>query len=217
MNLYPAEPSPVVSSDQKLNELMATHAEIKIWGWGGLTAFVPAATTIDRFIASAPDTLYANKAKAVFQSEYQSYLAAGGKPDRVNVLTRTGFDTLAAGLYIFAVDPYGRVRIAAQSTETTSDQGAVAGSPEAQVNHALLFPGLSVLTAGTMEIRRNGDQPYLHAVSTRSAPCFYWRFAPTIRADVANHSERYLLSLGHLFSSLEKMRIPLSGVLVRKF
>jgi hypothetical protein len=202
LDLYPEPPTPVLSTESKLRELMAAYSAIAIWGWSGLTAFVPGEETIDRFITSATETLYTSKEAGMLQNVYREFADSGGTSAQINVLTRTGFDTLAAGSYIFAVDRYGRVRIA-------RDDG---------VNrHALLFPGLPVLTAGAMELRRADDQPVIHAIAMDTAPYFYSRFAATIRDDVAKRSDDYLLSLGHMFASLKVMRIPVEGVLIRKF
>lgn len=216
MELYPAAPPTDASSGDKLSEFMAANAEIKIWGWGGLTAFIPAQSAIDRFISSATDTLYADQNAVLFQDEYRRFLEAGGTPDQVIALTRRTFDSLPSGLYGFAVDAYGRVRIARRATAQMRSASESA-APVAQAGHDMLFPGSGVLTAGIMEITRNNDQEAIKVITTRSESYFYSRISPSLREDVTRNSETYLLSLGHLFASLKSMQILLDGVLIRKF
>lgn len=216
MELYPAPPPMDESSGEKLNDLMAANAEIKIWGWGGLTAFIPSESAIERFISSATDTLYTDKDAALFQGEFRRFLEAGGRPDQVIALTRGVFDTLSPGIYSFAVDAYGRIRVARRAT-VQMPYASNANTSSAQVGHDMLFPGSSVLTAGSLEIARSQDQTAIEMISTRSESYFYSVISPTVREDVVRNAETYLLSLGHLFASLRSMQVPLDGVLIRKF
>jgi len=216
MELYPTPPPMAESSGEKLNELMAANAEIKIWGWGGLTAFIPSEAAIERFISSATDTLYHDKNAILFQDEFRRFLEAGGTPNQVIALSRAVFDTLPSGMYSFAVDAYGRVRVASRARaqmQYTTETGAVSARP----GHDMLFPGSGVLTAGNMEITNSGGHTAIKVISTRSGSYFYSPISPTVRADVTRNSETYLLSLGHLFASLQAMQIPLDSVLIRKF
>lgn len=216
MELYPTPPPMDKSSAEKLNDLMAANAEIKIWGWGGLTAFIPSESAIERFISAATDTLYPDKNAILFQDEFRRFLDAGGRPDQVIALTRGVFDTLSSGMYSFAVDAYGRVRIA-QRASAQMRYASDPGAPAPSVGHDMLFPGSGVLTAGIMEIARDGGQTAIKMISTRSGSYFYSAISPTVREDVIRNAETYLLSLGHLFASLRSMQIPFDGVLIRKF
>jgi integrase len=195
---------------------LAVNSEIKIWGWGGLTAFIPSPSAIERFISSVADTLYLDKNAVLFQDEFRRFLETGGRPEQVITLTRSAFDTLTSGLYIFAVDAYGRIRIA-HRTSRQMRSSSDSGTSVAQVGHDMLFPGSGVLTAGTIEVARNSDQTAIKVITTRTESYFYSRISPSIREDVTRTSELYLLSLGHLFASLKSMGISLDSVLIRKF
>jgi len=218
MELYPAAPPMVIQDALKFEEFLAASSEIKIWGWEGLAAFIPTASAINRFIASAEDTLYPNRNAVLLQGDLRSFHAAGGKQAAINALTEAALDTLSSGNYAFAVDRYGRIRIARWPGEKAAGDApteqAVSAPP---ISHALLFPGAAVLTAGTIELGRLGNRPAVKLVTTRSEPYFYSRIAPSIREDITDASNSYLLSLGHLFSSLKAMDVALDSVLIRKF
>jgi hypothetical protein len=183
-----------------------------------LTAFVPSAQAIDRFISSAPDTLYENKESVLLQAVLREYFVVGGRLGAVNALTRDGFDTLGAGSYLFAVDRYGRVRVARGSDgggESEYRTGTAAEPPP--VSHAMIFAGADLLTAGWMRLEKRSGETVIGSLNAQSGQYFYSSIAPTIRDDVTRYSDQYLVSLGHLFASLEGLGIRVDGVLIHKF
>ncbi len=70
------------------------------------------------------------------------------------------------------------------------------------------------MTAGTFFIE--GDPPRLARVNAHSGHYFYSNVTPTVREDIAVHSNDYLLSLGHFFNALDRLGIPYESVLISK-
>jgi hypothetical protein len=89
------------------------------------------------------------------------------------------------------------------------------GRKVARANHAFLFPGEPVLTAGAFFIARD-SLPHLVEVNGQSGHYFYSNVTPTIREDIAVRSNSYLLTLGHFFRALDRLGIPYDGILIRK-
>ena len=207
-DLYPPAPERVIADDQRFAEFLLLQSEIAIGELRGVLAFVPTGETVNRFVEEAIDTLFTNDEQFAIQEEFRAVQGAGGRKALVNNLTAAGFDTLAAGGYQFTVDRYGRVRIAARDTASPS---------KFTQSHAMLFPGEDVLAAGWMEIRNVDSASVVHSVGAYSRTYFFSPFCATIRDDITSRSNDYLLTLGHLFSSLKNLGIATEGVLIRKF
>ncbi|GAB4326247.1 MAG: hypothetical protein Kow0074_20590 [Candidatus Zixiibacteriota bacterium] len=208
-DLYPPAPKPVIADDQRYIEFLLLQSEIRFWDWSGIVAFVPTNETLNRLITSAPDSVFSNDEPFLIQEQFRKWQAEGGRAVRVNDLTKAGFDTLAAGEYMFAVDRFGRIRIA---------RGGEPGQPGKYVqSHALLFPGSDVLAAGWMGIRQRERVNIIHSVDAFSKTYFYSPYRETIRTDMTDRSNEYSLTLGHFFESLKTLGISTEGVLIRKF
>lgn len=208
-DLYPPAPKRVIADDERFVEFLLLQSEFRIWELTGIVAFVPTDETLNRFIDSAPDSTVPNDEPFLIQDQYRNLQAEGGREASVNNLTADGFDTLAAGEYLFAVDRFGRIRIA---------HGGEPVQPTKYVQtHALLFPGEEVLTAGWLAIRQRDSVNYIHSVDAFSRTYFYSPYEQTIRTDMTDRSNDFILTLGHLFESLKRLGLSAEGVLIRKF
>lgn len=214
MDLYPPRPSPAMAEDS-LDSVRSAAAEMALWGCGGFTEIVPTPAMIERFITSAPETLYTNRDPALLQSAYRDFFAKGGEMSAVNALTRAAFDTLSVGWYIFGVDRYGRVRIADAPAPVPRDK------PQEQrrnfPGHMMLFSEQPLAAVGEFEILSRDGQPVLRTVTIQSDHYLDSRFSSAVTNEISQHSDEHLLCLGHLFASLKKIGVPLDNVRIRKF
>jgi hypothetical protein len=218
MDLYPDTASGLVEQTGRFDSLLAAAAEMKIWGCSGFTEIVPTPATIDRFIATAVETLFENLNLSALQDEYRDFLAINGGPFPVNALTSNGFDTLPPGWYIFAVDRFGRVRIAATSGPAGSrSPGNHSAKHPSLSNHALLFPDQPLLAAGRFEVVLRDGHRAIQTVTAWSDHFFYCPLSVALPQDITDHSDDNLLSLGHLFASLKQMGVPPADLRIRKF
>ena len=218
MDLYPDTPSGSVEQTAEFDSLMAASREIRIWECAGLIEFVPTSATIDRFISAAAETLFENQHATRLQDEYRDFIETSGKTSPVSALTSKGFDTLAPGWYICAVDKYGRVRIA-PTGEPGGGKAAIDQTPKrpSLSNHALLFPDQPLLTAGRLEVILQGGRRAIQTITGWSDHFFYSPFSTSLQMDIAGHSDEYLVTLGHFFASLKGIGVPLDDVRIRKF
>jgi hypothetical protein len=166
---------------------------------------------------NAPDEAFVNKESDLLQQEYQEFLEKGGSMLMMQTLTATAFDTLARGEYLFAVGPSGKVRFGREISRAEAAKiEAETGRSLPRLNHAFLFPGEAILSAGTFYIDSRED-PKLVAVDAGSGHFFYSNTRETIYEDVSQRSNYYLYTLGHFFESLSQMEIPHSNILISKF
>jgi len=93
---------------------------------------------------------------------------------------------------------------------------AETGRKAPRANHAYLFPGEPLLTAGAFWIEAD-PEPRLTEVTAGSGHYFYSNIQPTIREDIAEHSNEYVWTLGHFFRGLDSLGIAYDDVLIRKY
>jgi hypothetical protein len=133
-------------------------------------------------------------------------------------LTKNGFDSLSTGEYFFAVSAAGKIRYGRELLREEVEQiEKETGRKVPRANHAFLFPGEMILTAGAFFIERRDGTTRLTAINAQSGHYFYSNVTPTVQTDISTKSNDYLLSLGHLFTALDRLDIPYDGVLISKF
>ena len=91
----------------------------------------------------------------------------------------------------------------------------MSGRKVPRANHAFLFPGEAILTAGAFFVDNDGEAKIV-AVNAQSGHYFYSNVTPSVREDIAVRSNQYLLTLGHFFRSLDRAGIPSDRVLISK-
>jgi hypothetical protein len=209
MDLYPPLPTAAVTSEEKLLEFLMLHRELRLGQCEGVIGLIPAEGMVERLIGDAKDTLYPNVAHWELQSTFRALYDSGQNRASIVPLTRVRFDSLDPGPYLFAVDRYGRVRLAPGRPLSTADKPVLP--------HSMLFPGESLLSAGWLEVGA-GDTPRpVLTVSPYAEEFACSRYSPTFRDDIGLGLDRFADSIGHLLRSLRGMGISFEDVLIRKF
>jgi hypothetical protein len=217
LDFYAHQPDYVIQGYQNYKDSLRKYAAIETDFAHGVLSFVLTDSLLDVLKLKAPREAYPNKEYAAFQHEMKKFFERGGDMRVMNTLTAEGFDTLRAGEYFFAVGLSGKVRFGRELLrEEVKQIEEETGRKVPRANHAFLFPGEPVLTAGAFFIERD-SVPHLIEVNAQSGHYFYSNLSPTIREDIALRSNHYLLTLGHFFIALDSLGIDYDCVLISKF
>jgi len=165
----------------------------------------------------ASDVAYPNKEHRALQKEFQKYFARGGSLNTMMTLTKAVFDTLPDGEYFFGVGVTGKVRFGRELTREEVERIKIeTGKKAPRANHAFLFPGEPLLTAGAFFIERE-EVSKIVQITAGSGHYFYSNINNSIKTDVSDKSNAYLLTLGHFFKALDGLGIEYSDALIRKY
>ena len=215
-DLYAPAPDYVIQGYQNYKDYLKSHAEIVTSKLSEILAFVPTESGLDRIKSEAADIAYPNKEFPLLQEEFRKFIHRGGKMDYMRTLTKEVFDTLKSAEYFFAVGLSGKVRFGRELLrEEVKRIEAETGQKPARANHAFLFVGEPILTAGAFFIENDGE-PRIVEVNTQSGHYFYSNITATIREDVAERSNEYFMTIGHFFRALDSLEIDYHDVLLRK-
>lgn len=215
-DLYAPAPDYVIAGYQNYKDYLKSHAEIVTSKLSEILAFVPTESGLDRLKSEAPDIAYPNKEFPLLQQEFRKFIRRGGKMSYMRTLTKEVFDTLKTAEYFFAVGLSGNVRFGRELLrEEVKRIEAETGQKPARANHAFLFVGEPILTAGAFFIENDGE-PKIVEVNTQSGHYFYSNITATIREDVAERSNDYFMTIGHFFRALDSLEIDYYDVLLRK-
>ncbi|MBD3217524.1 MAG: hypothetical protein GF310_04550 [candidate division Zixibacteria bacterium] len=206
----------IIEGYQNYKDYLYSYAEIDLEFIKGVTAFIPTEETLQWFKDNAPQEAYPNKEEAKLREEYHDFFERGGDLRIMQTLTREGFDTLQSGEYFFAVSPSYEIRfgreLLREEVERIEEE---TGKKVPRANHAFLFPGEYVLTAGAFWIDTESENRLVR-VNAQSGHYFYSNVTPTIREDIAERSDHYLTTLGHFFKALDSLQIPYENILISK-
>lgn len=217
-DLYAAPPDYVIEGYDNYLAFLEKHASLKTDFAAGILAFIPSDSLLDVLKTLSPDEAFPNKEWPMLQTEYRKFFSRGGDVQTMNSLTRAGFDTLEAGEYFFAVSMNGDVRFGRELLRAEVQRlEQETGRKLPRANHAFLFPGEPILTAGAFFIVEDHDGHHLSEVNAQSGHYFYSNVSATIREDIAERSNHYLLTLGHFFKALDQLDIPYQRILISKF
>lgn len=216
-DFYADPPDFVIEGYQNYKDYLYSYDEIKTGFAHGITAFIPTAETMQLFKDNAPHRIFPNKEAARIQHEYRTFFERGGDVRVMQTLTEEGFDTLKSGEYFFAVGVNGKIRFGREiPREEVSKIEEESGRKVPRANHAFLFPGEAILTAGAFYIDDRRENK-LVKVNSHSGHYFYSNIVPSIREDISEHSNYYLLTLGHFFLALDRLGISYDDILISKF
>lgn len=217
LDLYASAPDYVIRGYDNYKAFMKSHSELETDFARGILAFVPTDETLQQFTENAPREAHLNKEAAKLQEEYRSFFERGGDVRIIETLTAEGFDTLRTGEYFFAVSLSDKIRFGRELLrEEVQRLERETGRKVPRANHAFLFPGEPVLTAGAFFIDdRNAVK--LVEVNAQSGHYFYSNITETIREDIAERSDHYLMTLGHFFRALDSIGVSYEGILISKF
>lgn len=216
-DLYAPVPPYVIEGYQNYKDFMSLHAAIYTDFARGVLGLVPSDSLLLMLKLQAPQAAYPNKEAAAFQAEMREFFDRDGDPRSLHTLTRAVFDTLRPGEYFFAVGLNGTIRFGRELLrEEVQAIEKQTGHRVARANHAFLFPGEPLLTAGAFFIG-DSTSPHLRSVNAQSGHYFYSNLSATVREDIAVRSNEYLLTLGHFFVALDALGIRYDSVLITKF
>ena len=215
-DFYAPAPDYVIQGYQNYKDYLKSHAEIVTSNLSEILAFVPTESGLERLKSEASDKAFPNKEFPLLQEEFRKFIRRGGKMGYMRTLTKEVFDTLKAGEYFFAVGISGNVRFGRELLrEEVKRIERETGQKPARANHAFLFVGEPILTAGAFFIEIDG-QPRISEVNTQSGHYFYSNITATIREDISELSNGYFLTIGHFFRALDSLEIDYQNVLLRK-
>ncbi len=218
LDIYAEPPDYVIAGYQNYLDFLYTYRPIYTEFASGIEAFIPSDSLMAVIVAAAPETAWPNKEHEMLQEEYREFYLRGGSVTVMATLTPAGYDTLSAGEYFFAVGLTGEIRFGRELLrEEVIRIEQETGSKVARANHAFLFPGEPVLAAGAFFIEGSGEERHLAHVTAQSGHYFYSNITSTIREDISNRSDDYLLTLGHFFEELDQLGVPYQRVLLSKF
>jgi len=215
-DLFPPRPDYVIEGYQNYKDYLHDHADIETWFADGILAFVPSDSLLDALKGGTPAVAWPNKESPLLQYEFKKYFERGGDLYEITTLTKSRLGRLAEGEYFYAVGVNGKIRFAYETPrEEVQRIEQETGRKVPRANHAFLFPGEPVLTAGAFFVER-GPEPRIVAVNTHSGHYFYSNVTKTVRQDVAVRSDRYLMTIGHFLDALDRVGISYDGVLISK-
>jgi hypothetical protein len=214
--LYPPRPGYVIEGYENYRQFLLGHEEIRTDFARAIKAFVPTDSLVRYWIAHPPQIAYPNKEEPLIQFEFRKFFERGGELDGIRTLTRERMSELQPGEYFFAVGLSGRIRYGYELPREEVDRlEAETGRKVPRANHAYLFPGEPVLTAGAFFVDADGGAR-IAAVNAQSGHYFYSNVTPSVREDISLRSNGYLLTLAHFFAALEREGIPFDDILVSK-
>lgn len=217
LDFYADPPDYVIEGYENYQNFLHSHDTIWTDFASGVTSFVPSDSLWEAMKINAPREAYPNKEWPMLQHEYRKFFERGGDVRVMNTLTREGFDTLQESEYFFAVSVAGKVRFGRELLRAEVKQiEEETGKKVPRANHAFLFPGEPVLTAGAFFIEATDNGHRLSHINAQSGHYFYSNVSPTIREDIAERSDHYLLTLGHFFAVLDSLGIPHDNVVISK-
>ncbi|MFH1374017.1 MAG: hypothetical protein ABII79_09500 [bacterium] len=215
-DFYGPPPQYVIEGYENYRAFMHAHREIKLDFASGVTNFVATDEILKRLKENAPETCFRNKEAAFLQQEYREFFERGGDVREMNTLTQSGLDTLSPGEYLYTVSVSGSIRFVRElSRREAAEIEKRTGRAAARANHAFLFPGEPVLTAGAFFVETLHPRR-ISRVNIDTGHYFFSNSTPSIREDIAVHSDYYLLSLGHFFRALDSLGIGYDDILVSK-
>lgn len=215
LDIYAKAPDYVIQGYQNYKDFLFSHASVTTEFAKGVLGIVPTNETWNALKAKSLPKAYPNKEAALLQDELRKFFQRGGIMHSLRTLTKAIFDTLQPGEYFFGVGVNGKIRFGRELTREEVAKIEQTGLKPARANHAFLFPGEPLLTAGAFFI--SCDQPgQLDRVNTQSGHYFYSNITSTIKEDIAERSDSYFLSIGHFFTTLDSLGIKYNDVVVSK-
>lgn len=217
-DLFAPMPDYVIEGYQNYKDFLRSHATIHTDFAEGILGFIPNDSLEFMLKALAPGAAFPNKEYPKLQKELSEFFERGGDPRVMETLTKAVFDTLRAGEYFFGVGLNGTIRFGRELLrEEVKRIERETGKKAPRANHAFLFPGEPLLTAGAFFVTIEDSVRNLSEINAQSGHYFYSNIQPTIREDIAERSDYYLATLGHLLSALDSLGIPHDKILIRKF
>ena len=217
LEIYAPAPDYVISGYDNYKAYLSDNKDLKTSFAVGIVSFVPGDSLLNALKVNAPQVAYPNKEAAHLQGEYRKFFQRGGLPNIIQTLDKEKFESLNPGEYFFAVGLNGSIRFGRELLrEEVKRIEEETGNKVPRANHAFLFPGEPILTAGAFFIE-GVDPSRIVSVNAQSGHYFYSNISSTVREDISERSNDYLLSLGHFFNALDRLGIEYESILISKF
>jgi hypothetical protein len=217
-DLLPPRPDYVIKGYDKYKRYLKKHSDIETFFADGILAFVPTDSLLGVLKDDAPQAAWPNKEEPLIQHEFHEFFDRNGDVGVIKTLTAGVMESLQPGEYFYAVGLNGTIRFSREiPREEIERLEAESGGKVARANHAFLFPGEPVLTAGAFFVEYASDRgKRIVEVNTHSGHYFYSNVSRSIRKDISVRSDRYLLTIGHFFRALDRIGVEYDGVLISK-
>jgi hypothetical protein len=217
-DLFSPRPRYVIEGYENYKNYLYRHADIETFFADGILAFVPTDSLLGVLKEDAPAAAWPNREAPLIQYEFRTFFERGGDVGSMKTLSAGVLETLEPGEYLFAVGLNGRIRFAREIPREEVDRiESSTGRKVPRTNHAFLFPGEPVLTAGAFFVDYTGTRgKRIVKVNAHSGHYFYSNVSRSIRKDISVRSDSYLLTVGHFFRALDREGIEYDGILVSK-
>lgn len=213
----PAQLEYVIQGYQNYKDSIRKYSTINLPGMPSATEIHVTREFLDSMAATLPREAYPNKERAALRRELKEFSERGGDLSVLVTLTKEVFDTLTPGEYFFAVGLNEQVRIGWETPREVIDSiVAATGSKPPRANHAFLFRGAPVLTAGALWVVMDGEKRHIERISANSGHYFYSNLHQEIAIDISQHSDRYFTSLAWFVRALGRLHIPCEQVTLSK-
>lgn len=217
LDLYAPPPGYVIEGYEAYKQYLHDHEVLKVDFARGITGFVPGDSLLTAFKEALTMMAFPNKEAPMLQHEYRKFFQRGGDVRVIHTLTPDLLASLRPGEYFFAVGLSGKIRLGYETPREEVDRiENETGKKLARANHAFLFPGEPVLTAGALWVAGEGGDRRITKVNAHSGHYFYSNVTETVREDIAMRSNEYLLTLSHFFVALDEAGIPCHDILISK-
>lgn len=217
LDIYAPAPDYVISGYDNYKAYLSDNRDVKTSFADGIVSFIPGDSLLNALKMNAPQVAYPNKEAAHLQAEYRKFFQRGGLPNIIETLDKEKFEGLKPGEYFFAVGLNGSIRFGRELLrEEVKRIEKETGAKVPRANHAFLFPGEPILTAGAFFIEGD-NSPRIVSVNAQSGHYFYSNISSTVREDISERSNDYLLSIGHFFNALDRLGIEYESILISKF
>jgi len=217
LDLYAPHADYVIQGYANYKAYLREHADIDTDFAHGILGFIPTDSLLHAFKANAPHMAFPNKEQAALQHEFKKFFDRGGDMRTMHTLTAETFASLQTGEYFWGMNVAGQIRFGRELLREEVERiEAETGRKAPRANHAFLFPGEPLLTAGAFWIEAD-PEPRLAEITAGSGHYFYSNIQPTIREDIAQRSNEYIWTLGHFFGALDALGIAFDNVLIRKY
>ena len=216
VDFYAKKPDYVINGYDNYKAFLYRHSEIKTNFAHGIVAFIPTDSLLGAMKDDAPPAAFPNKEFPMLQHEYKKFFERGGDVRVIKTLTPETAAELVPGEYFYAVGLNGNIRYGYETPREEIDRiEEETGRKLARANHAFLFPGEPVLTAGAFIVAA-GSRPRISHVSAHSGHYFYSNVTKTVREDIAVKSDEYVMTLGHFFVALDRAGISYHSIVISK-
>ncbi|MCH7749330.1 MAG: hypothetical protein IH939_14670, partial [Acidobacteria bacterium] len=173
LSLYAPRPPYVIEGYANYKAFLFSHEEIRTDFTRAITAFVPTDSLLESWKSEPPEMAFPNKEAPLIQYEFRKFFERGGNISAIHTLTPHMLQTLESGEYFFAVGLSGRIRFGFEMPREEVDRiERTSGRKVPRANHAYLFPGEAILTAGAFFVDNHGEAKIV-AVNAQSGHYFY--------------------------------------------